>query len=330
MKTSPYIVYFLLALVVFLLSTKSGNEKTIVNAMGEVEHPADNAFSDAKVELGRKLFFDSRLSSDSSLSCASCHLPELAFTDGRKTAIGVNGAMGNRNAPTLLNVGYQETFMFDAHLETLEKQVIVPIQEPIEMNMNMVDLIERLRKDPYYVRAAREIFDRDFDPWVLTRSISAFERTLVSDNSRFDQYMYHGNEEALTKSELRGWKLFSEKLYCTECHKVPLFTNLVAENNGLYSDYGEDKGRFRIHKDSNDIGKFKVPTLRNIVLTAPYMHDGSFSSLEEVIDHYSKGGEDHWNKSDLIKPFELSQSERKDLLNFFEALTDTSYMKRFR
>lgn len=298
--------------------------------MGDVAHPSDNQFSEAKVELGRRLFFDVRLSSDSSLSCASCHLPELAFTDGKTTAIGVDGATGNRNAPTLLNVGYQKTFMFDAHLETLEKQVIVPIQEPIEMNMNMIDLINRLRKDPYYVQAAREIFDREFDPWVLTRSISAFERTLTSDSSRFDQYMYYGNENALTKSEKRGWKLFSEKLYCTECHTAPLFTNLVAENNGIHSDYGEDKGRFRIHKDSNDIGKFKVPSLRNIVLTGPYMHDGSFKNLDQVIDHYSSGGKNHWNKSDIIQPFRLSDQERKDLLNFFGSLTDTSYMVHFQ
>lgn len=220
--------------------------------------------------------------------------------------------------------------MFDAHLPNLEMQVIVPIQDHVEMDMKMGELIERLKKDEYYAKAAREVFHREFDPWVLTRSIAAFERTLFSDSSAFDQFKYYGNEKALSASAKNGWRVFSEKLYCTKCHPAPHFTNFEAENNGLYADYGGDNGRYRVHTDSNDIGKFKVPSLRNVELTFPYMHDGSIRSLEHVVNHYSKGGAGHWNQSPKIKPFKLSSRDKYDLVNFLKTLTDTSYMKDFR
>ena len=305
--------------------------REISSVLGEVNHPNDNPTNEAKVELGRKLFFDKRLSRDNSISCASCHHPEWAFTDRKKVAEGVEGRKTERNSPTILNSGYLQTVMFDAHLPTLEQQVIVPIQEHVEMDMNMKDLLLKLRAIPEYQNAAKEIFDRsEFDAWVLTRSISAFERSLISDNSRFDQFYYGKNKQALNSSEKKGWKIFSEKLYCTKCHPAPHFTNFQAEGNGLYAEYGNDKGRFRIHNDSLDIGKFKVPSLRNIELTYPYMHDGSLMTIEDVINHYSKGGEGHVNQSELITPFNLSIEERNDLSNFLKSLTDTTYMKDFR
>lgn len=292
--------------------------------------PEDNPTTQAKIDLGRKLFFDKRLSKDETISCASCHLPEYAFTDRMRRSTGVGRSKTERNAPTVLNAAWLTTVMFDAHLETLEKQVTVPIQEPTEMNLSIVELLARLRKVPEYQKAAKEIYGRDFDAWVLTRSISAFQRSLISDNSRFDQYYYGGVEDALSSAEIRGWKIFSEKLYCTECHAPPLFTNMQALNNGLYEDYGKDQGRLRVTHDSLDIGKFKVPTLRNIELTYPYMHNGAFWELEDVIDHYSKGGAGHWNQDARIQSFKLSASEKRDLLKFFNTLTDTSYMKDFR
>jgi cytochrome c peroxidase len=220
--------------------------------------------------------------------------------------------------------------MFDAHLQSLELQVIVPIQEKTEMGHNMKELIPQLRSIPEYQAAAKKIFNRDFDAYVLTRSISAFERTLVSFNSRYDQFQ-RGDKRALTKTEQAGMKLFTEKLYCAKCHPAPYFTNFVAENNGLYNDYEPiaDKGRFRIHLDSNDIGKFKVPSLRNIELTFPYMHDGSLKTLEQVITHYSKGGQKHPKQSTVIAPFNLSEIEQKQLISFLISLTDTSYLKKF-
>lgn len=300
-----------------------------INSLGEIQHPTDNPFSIAKADLGRQLFFDKRLSRDSSISCASCHVPQYAFTDRKRLSNGVGGGVTERNAPSLLNAGYLKTAMFDAHLSSLELQVIVPIQEHAEMDMNMVDLIRRLKNIPEYQKAALSIYNRDFDAFVLTRSIAAFERTLVSGNSRFDQF-YNGEDwKALNADEKEGWKLFSEKLYCTKCHPAPHFTNFIAENNGLYTDYGKDQGRFRIFGDTADMGKFKVPSLRNIALTYPYMHDGSMATIEEVINHYSKGGKGHFNQSSVISPFKLTDLEIKQLKLFLFSLTDTSYLVDF-
>jgi cytochrome c peroxidase len=301
----------------------------MIQEFGNLNTPDDNPITDAKVELGRKLFFDKRLSLDNTVSCATCHIPSFGFTDRKKVSDGVLGRKTERNSPSLLNAGYLPTVMFDAHLTSLEMQVIVPIQEHVEMGMKMSEVIQRLKAVPEYQMAARDIFNRDFDPWVLTRSISAFERTLLSVNSRFDQYYYGKNSKAMTTEEIKGWKLFSEKLYCTSCHPAPYFTTFKAENNGLYKDFGKDEGRFRILHDSIDIGKFKVPSLRNIELTFPYMHDGSKNSIEEIISHYEKGGMNHWNQNHIITPFKISVKEKNQLKAFLFALTDTSFMLNF-
>ena len=316
-------------LMVSLFSVKCKSNKEMIQEFGNLNTPDDNPITDAKVELGRKLFFDKRLSLDNTVSCATCHIPAFGFTDRKKVSDGVLGRKTERNSPSLLNAGYLPTVMFDAHLTSLEMQVIVPIQEHVEMGMKMSEVIQRLKAVPEYQMAARDIFNRDFDPWVLTRSISAFERTLLSVNSRFDQYYYGKNSKAMTTEEIKGWKLFSEKLYCTSCHPAPYFTTFKAENNGLYKDFGKDEGRFRIHHDSIDIGKFKVPSLRNIELTFPYMHDGSKNSIEEIISHYEKGGMNHWNQNHLITPFKLSAKEKNQLKAFLFALTDTSFMLNF-
>ena len=313
-----------------LFLTECKSSQGSISPYPTIEHPEDNPTSEAKIELGRKLFFDTRLSKGDAIACVSCHRPDFAFTDHISLSQGVEGRQTDRNSPSILNAGFLPTVMFDAHIETLEKQVIVPIQEHVEMDMNMKVLLKKLRAIPEYAKAARDIFDRDFDAWVLTRSISAFQRSLVSLDSPFDRFYYKNDKSALNASEQRGWKIFSDKLYCTECHAPPMFTNYEPLSNGLYSDYGKDKGRFRIHNDSTDIGKFKVPSLRNIDLTFPYMHDGSIGSLEEVIKHYSKGGNPHVNKDARIVPFTISNDEQVDLIHFFEALTDTSYMKDFR
>jgi len=316
-------------LPLFLLMCKSTSEIHI-SPLGSMSYPQENIQGDEKIELGRQLFFDKRLSIDNSIACASCHIPEFAFTDRLKVSKGIKERNTNRNAPSILNAGYLKTVMLDAHLESLEMQIIVPIQEHNEMGIPMVKLIERLSKDEKYVQQAKEIYNRDFDAWVLTRSIAAFERSLISDRSKFDQYLYGHKNRALNKSEKAGWKLYSEKLYCTKCHPAPHFTTFTAENNGLYTDYGADQGRFRIHHDSSDIGKFKIPSLRNISLTYPYMHDGSIQTLEEVVNHYSRGGAGHLNQSDIIKPFVISEAEKRDLIAFLRSLTDTSYMDNFQ
>ncbi|MFM7683123.1 MAG: cytochrome-c peroxidase [Bacteroidota bacterium] len=327
-KNFSFLIFiFFLALSVF---HSCSNKSYFSSELISVPAPQDNPTTEEKAELGRKLFFDKRLSRDGTISCATCHNPRKAFTDQLTTSRGINGQTTERNSPSLLNSGFLKTAMFDAHLQSLELQVIVPIQEKTEMGHNMKELIPQLRAIPEYQAAAKKIFNRDFDAYVLTRSISAFERTLVSMNSRYDQFQ-RGDKQALSKTEQAGLKLFTEKLYCAKCHTAPYFTTFEAENNGLYQDYEPitDKGRFRIHLDSNDIGKFKVPSLRNIELTFPYMHDGSMKTLDEVIAHYSKGGQNHLKQNKMIIPFQLNEKEQKQLIAFLKSLTDTSYLKKF-
>ena len=300
-----------------------------LNATVLVPAPSDNPQNAEKIALGRKLFFDKRLSLDGSISCASCHDPQKAFSDQRSKSIGINGQLSERNAPSILNAAFLKTAMFDAHLATLELQAIVPIQEPVEMGHNMKILIKQLRQIPEYQAAAQAIFGRDFDAWVLTRSLAAFERSLLSMNAPFDQYMA-GNKKAMNKEQLAGWRIFSDELYCTKCHPAPYFTTYEAANNGLYASYEgkTDQGRFRIHHDSLDIGKFKIPSLRNLPLTYPYMHDGSINSMEAALEHYQKGGAGHPLQDPRILSFELSPKEKAQLLAFFNALVDTSYLRR--
>lgn len=300
-----------------------------LNATVLVPTPSDNPQNAEKIALGRKLFFDKRLSLDGSISCASCHDPQKAFSDQRSKSIGINGQLSERNAPSILNAAFLKTAMFDAHLATLELQAIVPIQEPVEMGHNMKILIKQLRQIPEYQAAAQAIFGRDFDAWVLTRSLAAFERSLLSMNAPFDQYMA-GNKKAMSKDQLAGWRIFSDELYCTKCHPAPYFTTYEAANNGLYASYDgkSDQGRFRIHHDSSDIGKFKIPSLRNLPLTYPYMHDGSIHSMEAALAHYQRGGAGHPLQDPRILSFEPTSKEKAQLLAFFEALVDTSYLRR--
>ncbi len=324
--TRSWFIFIALGTLMILSNSKCENATNNPNLAVFVPAPADNPTTPEKVALGKKLFFDKRLSLDGTVSCASCHDPHKAFTDQLTTSVGIKRQRTERNAPSILNSGFLKTVMFDAHLKTLELQVIVPLQEPTEMGHNMKKLIPQLRAIPEYQAAAQKIFQRDFDAFVLTRAIGAFERSLVSMNSRFDQYQA-GNKKALSNDEQAGWKLFSEKLYCIQCHPAPYFTTFEAANNGLYLDFGKDKGRFRINLDSSDIGKFKIPSLRNSELTFPYMHDGSIENLENVIAHYSQGGKKHPLQSSTIVPFNLSPKEQKQLILFLKALTDTSYLK---
>jgi cytochrome c peroxidase len=316
-----------LVIFILLFYNCSTNNK-VVSFNEKVIDPEGNPSSEAKIELGRMLFFDKELSLDGKISCATCHQPKLAFSDGLATSTGVFGRKVNRNAPSLVNVGYQKTLMFDGELKTLEMQAIVPIQEHNEMGMDMRILIEKLSKISKYQNAAREIFKRDLDPFVLTRALGAFQRSLIAINSPFDQYV-NGNLKSISKEAKLGYSLFSEKFRCIACHPVGLFTNHEILNNGIYSDYKNDPGRFRIHEDSLDIGKFKVPTLRNISITAPYMHDGSFLNLDQVIDHYASGGKKHKNQDKRIVGFKISANERASLKAFLISLTDTSFVSKF-
>ncbi len=317
-----YHLFFTFLLISFLFFKCKSSQNTLTSAFDKVNYPIDNQFNEDKIELGEKLFFDKRLSLDETVSCATCHKPGLAFTDGLALSDGVLGRKTTRNSPSILNAAFLPKVMFDGEVATLEMQAIVPIQEHTEMAMKMKDLIEKLRKIPEYQDAAKKIFNRDFDPFVLTRSIAAYERTLISDNSNFDKYFYQKRKFALSKNAKAGFKLFSEKLYCTKCHSLPYFTTFKVENNGYTELNSGDLGRFRIHSDSNDIGKFKVPSLRNVSVTAPYMHDGKLETLSEVIDFYANGGRNVYNQSEIIQKFTLTKKEKSQLIEFLENLED--------
>lgn len=290
--------------------------------------PEDNPMFVEKIELGRKLFFDPILSKDNSVSCGSCHSPSKAFSDSVAFSIGAENDLGDRNAPALMNVAYRTSFFKDGGVPTLELQILGPFDNELEFDLNIIDAIEKLKQDEEYVKAFKRVFNREPDPFGLTRAIAAYERTLISGESKYDKYVHMGQD--LTQSELNGMSLFfSDELKCASCHSGNFFTNEAFENNGLLATY-IDSGRARVTIDPNDAGRFAVPTLRNIELTAPYMFDGSLETLDEVIEHYASGGSNHRNKSDLITGFSITKEEKEDLIAFLKTLTDPHFLERHK
>lgn len=284
--------------------------------------PSDNEFSEARFQLGKQLFYDPILSKDSTVSCASCHQLNLGFTDGKNVSEGIEKRKGTRNALPLFNLAYHPYFLREGGVPTLEMQVLVPIQEHNEMDFNLLEVAKRLNNDSNYIKQSWNCYQRKPDPFVITRAIANFERVLISGNSDFDK-------AKLSKNAQNGKTLFfSDRLNCAKCHNGFNFTNYAFENNGLYETY-VDEGRFRLTNDENDRALFKVPSLRNVAITAPYMHDGSLKTLEEVIEHYNKGGYQHPNKSDLIKPLFLSSKEKQELIAFLNSLTDYEFLSNY-
>lgn len=316
---------FILCMFVFsclLVKNNSSIDRTQF-LFPSMEFPDGNEFTEARYELGKKLFFDPILSIDSTLSCASCHKPERAFSDEVAFSPGVFSRAGVRNAPSLGNVGYQPYFLREGSVPTLEMQVLIPIQEKNEFAHNIVEIAKQIQTDSSYVKLSRKAYNRMPDHFVITRALGVFERTLISKNSKFDRYIQHNTK--LSRQELLGFNLFmSEKTNCSSCHGGFNFTKYAITNNGLYENY-KDVGKMRATHDSSDMALFKVPSLRNVEVTAPYMHDGSYSTLEEVIAHYNSGGKNHVNKSPLIKPLSLSIKEQEALVSFLKTLTDTSF-----
>lgn len=290
----------------------------------EINHPDDNELSLARWELGKRLFFETKLSVDGSKSCASCHFPESAFATNFPTNKGAFGADGTRNSPSLANIGYHPYFTREGGVPTLEMQVLVPIQEEDEFHNNILAIADTLIQDSTYVVASLNAYDSEITPFVITRSISAFERTLISGGSLYDRFLA-GDSTVLSNSELSGLEVFISK-GCSNCHNDFLLTNFEIINNGLYEEYS-DPGLFNLTGNTEDIGKFKVPSLRNVTITYPYMHDGSLATLDDVFDHYVSGGSSHPNKSELITPISLSEEERSDLKAFFETLRDNSFIE---
>lgn len=291
----------------------------------DIEYPDDEPPSAKEVYLGKVLFFDKRLSSNNHLSCASCHNPDLGFGDG--IALG-RGTMGNtlgRNTPHIYNLAWNTTLFWDGRASSLEEQALGPIQAPGEMNMPLTQLLPRLKEVPYYVYTFAKVYpDSGLTAENIGRAIAAFERTIVSDNAPFDRYM-KGVKTAMSPEAIRGMALFTGKANCVACHSGPNFTDESFHNIGLG---GEDTGRAAIVGDATLNRAFKTPGLRNALLTAPYMHDGSVATLEEVVRFYNAGGKHKNGASDLIKPLHLAEAEVFDLVAFLGALTDPVVVTR--
>lgn len=293
----------------------------------EVDYPEDNAYSKDRWKLGKTLFYDKALSVDSSISCGHCHKAELAFSDDLSKTPGVFGRAGVRNAPSLANVAYHPYFTREGGVPTLEMQVLIPIQEHNEFGFNIVEIEKRLMSNMNYQNMSEAAYNRPLDAYVITRALANFERTLISGQSDYDRFIQYNDVFAMDATEIAGMDLFfSERTNCSNCHGGFNFTNYSFENNGLYTEY-EDPGRERLTSLSSDKARFKVPSLRNIELTAPYMHDGSIETLKGVIEHYNSGGVTHKNKSDLIKPLGLNNKEKKELIAFLQSLTDKDFIE---
>ena len=311
--------------------------------------PADNPMTVEKVKLGRYLFYDSKLSSNGKSSCATCHKQELAFTDGQPVSVGTTGEKHPRNSMSLVNAAYNATHTWsNPKTKQFEEQALVPMfgEHPVELGIGPGDrLPNALRLNSVYRDLFPQAFPGKIDPFTVsnaTKAIASFERTIVSASSSWDRYHYGGDDAAISESAKRGEILFfSQKLSCFRCHggfnfSGPTVSQNHAEaevefhNTGLYSRYpSPNEGLAEFTKDPKDSGKFKAPTLRNIAVTAPYMHDGSLATLEEVLDHYAAGGRDggnHPNKNPLIGGFEMSNQNQKDLVEFLNSLTDNSVL----
>ncbi len=294
--------------------------------------PDDNQFTESRWELGKKLFYDPVMSRDNTVSCADCHKPSLAFSDNVALSKGVDEALGTRNAPSLANVAYHPYFTREGGVPSLEMQVLVPIQEHNEFDFNILEIADRLSQDPEYVRMSREAYNRTPNHFVITRALATFERSLISGNSPYDRYVYQGDRFALNQAQRKGMELFfSDRTRCASCHSGFNFTDYTFRNNGLYTAYA-DIGRFRLTGDERDRALFKVPSLRNVEFTAPYMHDGSMNTLEEVIDHYNSGGKGHPHRDERIRPLNLTDEEKANLVAFLKSLSDQEFIndEKFR
>jgi cytochrome c peroxidase len=290
----------------------------------EMPIPADNPLTAEKIALGKKLFSEKKLSNDNTIACISCHSPSHAFSDTVQFSVGVDNLIGERNSQPIFNVGYHPGFFRDGGALTLEMQVVAPIENPVEMNANIAEICLKLDQDPEYHQLAMDVFGTEFTPNVLSKSLASYLRTLISGNSRYDQYLL-GDETALTDLEKEGFDLYDGKAGCFKCHDGFDFTDYTYQNVGLYADY-TDLGRMKLTADSADMGKFMVPSLRNLSYTAPYMHDGSLATLEEVIDLYDEGGKGHWNQDFRIFPLELTSHEKQALKAFLLTLNDEDFI----
>ena len=292
----------------------------------------DKSLFQSPEELGERLFFDPILSLDSTVSCSSCHIPKYGFADTSMVSRGVGGRLGRRNSPGITNMSSREHFFYDGRAATLEQQVLMPIQDTVEMRSNADLVTRRLRMHQVYGPAFVQLFGKEADMEALSQSLAAYVRTLETSDTPFDRTA-RGKEGGMNQSAVRGRQIFMKKGKCFDCHFSPDFTGDEFRNIGLYTGEGNlnDRGRFDITKDSADLGKFKVPGLRNVAVTPPYMHNGMFKTLDEVIDFYDTPNRlvaNPLNRDSLLRePLRLTVEEKADLKAFLEALTDDRFIR---
>ncbi len=321
--------------------------------------PRNNQLIPAKIELGRKLFFDARLSSDGKVSCSSCHDPKLAFTDGKAVAEGISGRRGARNSPTILNATFNAGQFWDGRADTLEDQAIQPLINHLEMgNQSYDEVVKRLRAIPEYVAEFKSVFGGEVKIELIGKAIAAYERTLVSGDSPFDRFMA-GDQSAISEAAKRGFALFRGKARCSRCHTfsdaLPFFSDFNYHNTGVAANHpnfdklsrrayevietdrakevidklaaedgGQELGRVLVSYQVFDIGSYRTPSLRNIALTAPYFHDGSAKTLADVVRFYNEGGRQNINREWDLNALALTVDEQRDLVAFLESLTGIS------
>jgi len=307
----------------------------------QMEFPEDNPMTEAGVELGRQLFYDTRLSADNTMACASCHLQEGSFTDNLAVSPGIDGVAGPRSSMSLLDVGYHLNGLFwDGRVSSLEEQALLPVEDPIELHHDWAEVIGELRADEDYPAAFRAAFGigdkQEITKELAAKALAQFERSLVSSGkSRYDKAEL--GQILLSDEERMGFQIFFDDSegelpdgQCFHCHVAPLFTDNLYRNNGLdvapdFEDF-VDLGRGGVTGERVDNGKFRTPTLRNIEFTAPYMHDGRFSTLEEVMDHYVSGGQPSINADPLMDSIFLDNEQKAAVIAFLKTLSDPDFL----
>ena len=284
--------------------------------------PADNPLTKEKIELGRAIFFDKRMSKDNTIACASCHMAKKGFADGMPVSTGIKGQKGGRSAPVSFNRVYSKAQFWDGRAATLEDQSIGPFANPIEHGFaNHDEMVAKMKKMPGYRKLFQEVFGGEITIQDVGRAVASFQRTVLSGNSAVDKYDIGGDQNALSDSAKRGLELFRGKARCTRCHSGFNFTDEKFHNLGIgWDDNKVDLGRYMETKNPEDIGAFKTPTLREIARTAPYMHDGRFKTLEEVVKFYNQGGVKNPHQDNTIIPLEMTDDEQQDLVAMLKSL----------
>jgi cytochrome c peroxidase len=331
MKTTATLiaVFAMMAAVTTVSDARTPRKPKVNGLLGPVYVPADNPQTPAKIKLGKQLYFDKRLSSNNTVSCATCHDPARYWADVTPVSKGVVHRLGKRNSPTILNAGYSVPQFWDGRAVHLEKQAVGPVANPLEMDLPMPKLLAKLNAIPGYRSQFRAVFGTEGNEQNVAKAIASFERTIVNGNSPYDQYL-RGNRQAMSKAALRGMKLFSGKAGCIDCHSGPYFSDSNYHNLGIGYRKGRyaDVGRYDVTKNRKDMGAFKTPTLRNVAKTAPYMHDGSVTTLMDVVNIYDRGGIPNPHLDSRIEPLGLTRGEKADLVAFMNALTGRPVLVR--